>query len=126
MFSPLSVPSFQISKRKQDLERASQLTQKMKKEADCLANWLDMTEDNLVHKITSEGLLSDLDTEISWAKVSCSSGGPPISRQRDLWHFCSGQTGWMSFSSILYLMWPFLFSRYFFYFSVLRKTVGIF
>lgn len=101
MFSPLWLPSLQVTDGKQDLERASQLARKIKKEAASLSEWLSLTETELVQKSTSEGLLSDLDTEISWAKVSCSSG-TPILCQRDLWHFCSGQSGWMSFSSILY------------------------
>ncbi|XP_042109512.1 utrophin isoform X11 [Ovis aries] len=58
----------QVTEGKQDLERASQLARKMKKEAASLSEWLSVTETELVQKSTSETLLGDLDTEISWAK----------------------------------------------------------
>ncbi|KAH0521615.1 Utrophin [Microtus ochrogaster] len=40
----------------------------MRKEADTLSEWLSATEAELVQKSTSEGVIGDLDTEISWAK----------------------------------------------------------
>uniref|UniRef100_A0A8B9GBE9 Utrophin n=1 Tax=Amazona collaria TaxID=241587 RepID=A0A8B9GBE9_9PSIT len=58
----------QVTEGKQDLERASQLARKMKKEASSLSDWLATTEAELVQKSTSESLLSDLDSEIAWAK----------------------------------------------------------
>ncbi|XP_055982404.1 utrophin isoform X1 [Sorex fumeus] len=58
----------QVTESKQDLERASQLARKLKKEAGILSDWLSVTETELVQKSTSEGLFGDLDTEISWAK----------------------------------------------------------
>lgn len=58
----------QVTEGKQDLERASQLSRKMKKEAAVLSEWLSATEAELVQKSTSEGVIGDLDTEISWAK----------------------------------------------------------
>ncbi|XP_055483709.1 utrophin isoform X1 [Psammomys obesus] len=58
----------QVTEGKQDLERASQLSRKMKKEATVLSEWLSATEAELVQKSTSEGVIGDLDTEISWAK----------------------------------------------------------
>ncbi|XP_021114944.1 utrophin isoform X4 [Heterocephalus glaber] len=58
----------QVTESKQDLERASQLARKVKKEAASLSEWLSATEADLVQKSTSEGVLGDLDTEISWAK----------------------------------------------------------
>ncbi|XP_008579608.1 PREDICTED: utrophin [Galeopterus variegatus] len=58
----------QVTEGKQDLERASQLARKIKKEAAFLSEWLSVTETELVQKSTSEGLLGDLDAEISWAK----------------------------------------------------------
>nr|XP_019600006.1 PREDICTED: utrophin isoform X1 [Rhinolophus sinicus] len=58
----------QVTEGKQDLERASQLARKMKKEAASLSEWLSATEAELIQKSASEGLLGDLDTEISWAK----------------------------------------------------------
>ncbi|XP_061327414.1 utrophin isoform X1 [Pezoporus flaviventris] len=58
----------QVTEGKQDLERASQLARKMKKEAASLSEWLATTEAELVQKSTSESLLSDLDSEIAWAK----------------------------------------------------------
>ncbi|XP_045150513.1 utrophin [Echinops telfairi] len=59
----------QVTEGKQTLERGSQLARKVKKEAASLSEWLSVTEAELVQKSTSEGLLSDLDTEISWAKT---------------------------------------------------------
>nr|XP_021548939.1 utrophin [Neomonachus schauinslandi] len=58
----------QVTEGKQDLERASQLARKMKKETASLSEWLSVIEAELVQKSTSEGLLGDLDIEISWAK----------------------------------------------------------
>ncbi|XP_068794941.1 utrophin isoform X5 [Struthio camelus] len=58
----------QVTEGKQDLERASQLARKMKKETASLSEWLAATEAELVQKSTSESLLSDLDSEIAWAK----------------------------------------------------------
>lgn len=58
----------QVTEGKQDLERASQLARKIKKEAAALSDWLCITETELVQKSTSESLLGDLDAEISWAK----------------------------------------------------------
>ncbi|XP_052025807.1 utrophin isoform X2 [Apodemus sylvaticus] len=58
----------QVTEGKQGLERASQLSRKMKKEAAVLSEWLSATEAELVQKSASEGVVGDLDTEISWAK----------------------------------------------------------
>ncbi|XP_074846537.1 utrophin isoform X2 [Carettochelys insculpta] len=58
----------QVTEGKQDLERALQLACKMKKETASLAEWLAVTETELVQKSTSESSLADLDTEIAWAK----------------------------------------------------------
>ncbi|XP_043448466.1 utrophin isoform X2 [Prionailurus bengalensis] len=58
----------QVTEGKQELEKASQLARKMKKEAASLSEWLSVTEAELVQKSTSESLLGDLDIEISWAK----------------------------------------------------------
>lgn len=59
-----------MTEGKQDLERATQLARKMKKESASLSEWLATTEADLVQKSTAESLLSDLDSEIAWAKVS--------------------------------------------------------
>ncbi|XP_066035003.1 utrophin isoform X2 [Chamaea fasciata] len=58
----------QVTEGKQDLERATQLARKMRKESASLSEWLATTEADLVQKSTSESLLSDLDAEIAWAK----------------------------------------------------------
>lgn len=58
-----------MTEGKQDLERATQLARKMRKESASLSEWLATTEADLVQKSTSESLLSDLDSEIAWAKV---------------------------------------------------------
>lgn len=75
MSYPLPASLVQVTEGKQDLERACQLSRKMKKEADILSEWLSATEAELVHKSTTEGVTGDLDTEISWAKVSFSWDG---------------------------------------------------
>lgn len=59
-----------MTEGKQDLEKATQLARKMRKESASLSEWLATTEADLVQKSTSESLLSDLDSEIAWAKVS--------------------------------------------------------
>ncbi|XP_030052433.1 utrophin isoform X2 [Microcaecilia unicolor] len=58
----------QVTEGKQDLERACQLSRKLKKEAASLSEWLTATESELVQKSAAESLLADLDTEIAWAK----------------------------------------------------------
>ncbi|XP_037986562.1 utrophin isoform X4 [Motacilla alba alba] len=58
----------QVTEGKQDLERATQLARRMRKESASLSEWLASTEADLVQKSTSESLLSDLDSEIAWAK----------------------------------------------------------
>ncbi|KAJ7406995.1 Utrophin [Willisornis vidua] len=58
----------QVTEGKQDLERATQLARKMRKESTSLSEWLATTEADLVQKSTAESLLSDLDSEIGWAK----------------------------------------------------------
>ncbi|XP_025018944.1 utrophin isoform X2 [Python bivittatus] len=58
----------QVTEGKQDLEQALQLSCKFKEVSFSLSKWLEVTEAELVHKSTSESLLSDLDTEIAWAK----------------------------------------------------------
>lgn len=59
-----------MTEGKQDLEKATQLARKMRKESASLSEWLATIEADLVQKSTSESLLSDLDSEIAWAKVS--------------------------------------------------------
>ncbi|XP_032999821.1 utrophin isoform X2 [Lacerta agilis] len=58
----------QVTEGKQDLEQALQLSCKLKEVSLSLSKWLEATEAELVHKSTSESLLTDLDTEIAWAK----------------------------------------------------------
>ncbi|XP_005043818.1 PREDICTED: utrophin isoform X4 [Ficedula albicollis] len=58
----------QVTEGKQDLEKATQLARRMRKESASLSEWLATTEADLVQKSTSESLLSDLDSEIAWAK----------------------------------------------------------
>ncbi|KAF7254187.1 Utrophin, partial [Varanus komodoensis] len=58
----------QVTEGKQDLEQALQLSCKLKEVSLCLSKWLEATEAELVHKSTTESLLTDLDTEIAWAK----------------------------------------------------------
>uniref|UniRef100_A0A670ITQ8 Utrophin n=1 Tax=Podarcis muralis TaxID=64176 RepID=A0A670ITQ8_PODMU len=58
----------QVTEGKQDLEQALQLSCKLKEVSLSLSKWLEATEAELVHKSTSENLLTDLDTEIAWAK----------------------------------------------------------
>ncbi|KAJ7342011.1 hypothetical protein JRQ81_008384 [Phrynocephalus forsythii] len=58
----------QVTEGKQDLEQALQLSCKLKEVSLSLSKWLEATEAELVQKSTSDRLLSDLDTEIAWAK----------------------------------------------------------
>ncbi|XP_056344799.1 utrophin isoform X2 [Oenanthe melanoleuca] len=58
----------QVTEGKQDLEKATQLSRRLRKESASLSEWLATTEADLVQKSTSESLLSDLDSEIAWAK----------------------------------------------------------
>ncbi|XP_032070994.1 utrophin-like isoform X2 [Thamnophis elegans] len=58
----------QVTEGKQDLEQALQLSCKFNEVSLSLSEWLEVTEAELVHKSTSERTLSDLDTEIAWAK----------------------------------------------------------
>uniref|UniRef100_A0A670YZV5 Utrophin n=1 Tax=Pseudonaja textilis TaxID=8673 RepID=A0A670YZV5_PSETE len=58
----------QVTEGKQDLEQALQLSCKFNEVSHSLSKWLEVTEAELVHKSTSERTLSDLDTEIAWAK----------------------------------------------------------
>ncbi|XP_077206954.1 utrophin isoform X2 [Paroedura picta] len=58
----------QVTEGKQDLEQALQLSRKLKEESFSLSKWLEATEAELVHKSTTKSLLTDLDTEILWAK----------------------------------------------------------
>ncbi|XP_060548244.1 utrophin isoform X1 [Pantherophis guttatus] len=58
----------QVTEGKQDLEQALQLSCKFNEVSLSLSKWLEVTEAELVHKSTSERTLSDLDTEIAWAK----------------------------------------------------------
>ncbi|XP_064412021.1 dystrophin isoform X2 [Latimeria chalumnae] len=58
----------QVTEGKQDLERAFQLSQKLKKDASSLSGWLNATEAELIRKSTSEEMSADVDVEIAWAK----------------------------------------------------------
>ncbi|KAG8123766.1 hypothetical protein E2320_019129 [Naja naja] len=58
----------QVTEGKQDLEQALQLSYKFNEVSHSLSKWLEVTEAELVHKSASERTLSDLDTEIAWAK----------------------------------------------------------
>ncbi|XP_068088193.1 utrophin isoform X3 [Hyperolius riggenbachi] len=58
----------QVTEGKQDLERASMLSVKLKKESASLSEWLSATESELILKTTADSLCADLDVEISWAK----------------------------------------------------------
>ncbi|XP_018411868.1 PREDICTED: utrophin-like [Nanorana parkeri] len=58
----------QVTEGKQDLERATILAVKLKKESASLSEWLSATESELILKTTADGLCADLDVEIAWAK----------------------------------------------------------
>ncbi|KAM5163773.1 utrophin isoform 2-T2 [Mantella aurantiaca] len=58
----------QVTEGKQDLERAIILAGKLKKESASLSEWLSATESELILKTTADGLCTDLDVEIAWAK----------------------------------------------------------
>ncbi|XP_063774009.1 utrophin isoform X3 [Pseudophryne corroboree] len=58
----------QVTEGKQDLERATILAVKLKKESASLSEWLSATESELILKSTADNLRADLDAEVAWAK----------------------------------------------------------
>ncbi|XP_075059751.1 utrophin isoform X2 [Mixophyes fleayi] len=58
----------QVTEGKQDLERATILAVKLKKESASLSEWLSATESELILKSTADSLHTDLDAEVAWAK----------------------------------------------------------
>ena len=61
--------SFQVTERKQQLEKCLKLSRKMRKEMNALTEWLAATDLELTKRSAVEGMPSNLDSEVAWGKV---------------------------------------------------------
>lgn len=61
--------SFQVTERKQQLEKCLKLSRKMRKEMNALTEWLAATDMELTKRSAVEGMPSNLDSEVAWGKV---------------------------------------------------------
>uniref|UniRef100_A0A8C2CPE0 Dystrophin n=1 Tax=Cyprinus carpio TaxID=7962 RepID=A0A8C2CPE0_CYPCA len=60
----------QVTEGKQELEKLLKLLRKFRKEVNSLTEWLATTDEELTRRSSVEGMPSDLDAELSWAKVN--------------------------------------------------------
>uniref|UniRef100_A0A672MX74 Dystrophin n=1 Tax=Sinocyclocheilus grahami TaxID=75366 RepID=A0A672MX74_SINGR len=60
----------QVTEGKQELEKLLKLLRKFRKEVNSLTEWLATTDEELTRRSSVEGMPSDLDAELSWAKVT--------------------------------------------------------
>ncbi|XP_052439429.1 dystrophin-like isoform X2 [Carassius gibelio] len=58
----------QVTEGKQELEKLLKLLRKFRKEVNSLTEWLATTDEELTRRSSVEGMPSDLDAELSWAK----------------------------------------------------------
>lgn len=58
-----------MTEGKQGLEKSLKLSRKLRKELNCLTEWLAATDAELTHRSAVDGMPSDLDAELAWAKV---------------------------------------------------------
>uniref|UniRef100_A0A8C1QRX3 Dystrophin n=1 Tax=Cyprinus carpio TaxID=7962 RepID=A0A8C1QRX3_CYPCA len=58
----------QVTEGKQELEKLLKLLRKFRKEVNSLTEWLAMTDEELTRRSSVEGMPSDLDAELAWAK----------------------------------------------------------
>uniref|UniRef100_A0A671RYH9 Dystrophin-like n=1 Tax=Sinocyclocheilus anshuiensis TaxID=1608454 RepID=A0A671RYH9_9TELE len=65
----------QVTEGKQELEKLLKLLRKFRKEVNSLTEWLATTDEELTRRSSVEGMPSDLDAELSWAKVNEYSAG---------------------------------------------------
>uniref|UniRef100_A0A671RWX7 Dystrophin-like n=1 Tax=Sinocyclocheilus anshuiensis TaxID=1608454 RepID=A0A671RWX7_9TELE len=60
----------QVTEGKQELEKLLKLLRKFRKEVNSLTEWLATTDEELTRRSSVEGMPSDLDAELSWAKAT--------------------------------------------------------
>uniref|UniRef100_A0A671LJR2 Dystrophin-like n=1 Tax=Sinocyclocheilus anshuiensis TaxID=1608454 RepID=A0A671LJR2_9TELE len=60
----------QVTEGKQELEKLLKLLRKFKKEVNSLTEWLATTDEELTRRSSVEGMPSDLDAELAWAKAT--------------------------------------------------------
>lgn len=59
----------QVTEGKQELEKSLKLSRKLRKELNSLTEWLAATDAELTRRSAVEGMPSDLEAELDWAKV---------------------------------------------------------
>uniref|UniRef100_A0AAY4EC99 Dystrophin n=1 Tax=Denticeps clupeoides TaxID=299321 RepID=A0AAY4EC99_9TELE len=59
----------QVTEGKQELEKSLKLSRKLRKELNSLTEWLAATDAELTRRSAVDGMPSDLDAELAWAKV---------------------------------------------------------
>ncbi|XP_059504261.1 dystrophin isoform X5 [Stegostoma tigrinum] len=59
----------QVTEGKQDLEKALQLSHKLKKATVSFSEWLAATEDEVIQRSSSSGMPVNLDSEIKWTRL---------------------------------------------------------
>ncbi|XP_051982361.1 dystrophin isoform X4 [Xyrauchen texanus] len=59
----------QVTEGKQELEKILKLLRKFKKELNSLTEWLAATDEELTRRSSVEGMPSDLEAELAWAKA---------------------------------------------------------
>ncbi|ROL45472.1 Dystrophin, partial [Anabarilius grahami] len=60
----------QVTEGKQELEKILKLLRKFRKEVNSLTEWLATTDEELTRRSSVEGMPSDLDAELAWAKAT--------------------------------------------------------
>ncbi|XP_057187046.1 dystrophin [Triplophysa rosa] len=60
----------QVTEGKQELEKILKLLRKFRKEVNSLTEWLAATDEELTRRSSVEGMPSDLEAELSWAKAT--------------------------------------------------------
>ncbi|XP_016387170.1 dystrophin-like [Sinocyclocheilus rhinocerous] len=60
----------QVTEGKQELEKLLKLLRKFRKEVNSLTEWLATTDEELTRRSSVEGMPSDLDAELAWAKAT--------------------------------------------------------
>ncbi|XP_036396175.1 dystrophin isoform X3 [Megalops cyprinoides] len=60
----------QVTEGKQELEKILKLSRKLRKEVNSLTEWLAATDAELTRRSAVEGMPSDLDAEVAWAKAT--------------------------------------------------------
>ncbi|TRZ02504.1 hypothetical protein DNTS_000081 [Danionella cerebrum] len=60
----------QVTEGKQELEKILKLLRKFRKEVNGLTEWLATTDEELTRRSSVEGMPSDLDAELAWAKAA--------------------------------------------------------